>query len=951
MKKGKKILAAFLSVLMLFNVCGYAQAEETEKAGKAEKVDDTWYYHSQNEGEYVFEKVSHPDRGADEVDGFLDEADSRSQSYAWSAIECGDYIYVGTCYNSTYGIYWRNVNAMMQKLGKTPAEAAQIARDFVQFVFNDKFDETLRPRGIIVRFHKETGAFEPVYDSKNDSDAVMQATNCSGYRMAFEFHDKLYFVSLAQPTMFLLEVDPSDPENPKCEVVFKRSLSATGQQAQIAAGVHGLIVYDDEILMCLADEATDGSKYLDGQPHPEGGVIVASRDGKNWRVIADENDLGPSGYHTYDGLMGGGIWDIIEFNGHLYVTVVTDLTDLATGIVNKQGFAMYRGTKGGDGEFTWEMVVGDTAKEGVNYPYGLGTKYMMACNLWVYDNHLYMGSYNDPMLDLTEVAARANFEPLYYDLHYSISLYRMDQDEKIELIGGTPNEVFPEKVGNMGPGLGGNGNQYVWRMLNHNDQLWIATYDTSTLTSAFTQLTDSQLVGMSKEEYMQRLKQIEKMLNSFAALEGKYDDIFDKVFGSDMIRNLFDSIQRFVDTNVGNENPVPAFEKFMESYHAFKDRFVFAQKQRGFVDDIKNFYEVMKELNGQFIQGMDRIVEEVKGPVFYFGTNYYMKQSVPGFDLLVTKDGVNFEVVTNDGFGDPSNHGVRTLTSADDGKNLFVGTANPFYGGQMWKLVTEASKQETDKSELADLVEKVKEMDLNLYTEESAAAVKDALERAEEVLVREDATQEEVTAAKDALEEAVNNLELKEQEKEGYTIWVDGAVYKENCKYNDAVTVEAGEVEGKEFAGWKVNGQIVSLKPVYKFYVAGNTEIETVYKEVEAPAVEEKAAAMLSNVIVTKNNDGKSDIRFVGQLVVPEGYKLKSAGLVWSAADGTTLELGNNAVKTTYISTISNTNQFSTTIKGVPGGRFVRGVIFATMINTETNEIVVYAEEAKVVAE
>lgn len=828
MKKGKRILAVILGIVMLFGTWGgQAQAQEIDKAGTAEKVDDTWYYHSQNEDKYVFEKVSHPDRGAGEVDGFLDEADSRSQSYAWSAIECGDYIYVGTCYNSTYGIYWRNVNAMMLGLGKTPAEAAQIARDFVQFMFNDRFDETLRPRGVLMRFHKETGEFECVYDSKNDSDPVMQATNCSGYRMAFEFHDKLYFVSLGQPTMFLLEIDPSNPEEPKCEVVFKRSLSLTGQQAQIAAGVHGLIVYEDEILMCLADEATDGSKYLDGQPHPEGGLIVASKDGKTWRVIADEDDLGPSGYHNYDGLMGGGIWDIIEFNGHLYVTVVTDLTDPETGIVNKQGFSMYRGTKEDDGTFIWEMIVGDTSKEGVNYPYGLGTKYMMACNLWIYDDHLYMGSYNDPMLDLTEVPARANFEPLYYDLHYSISLYRMDKDEKIELVGGTPNEVFPEKIGNMGPGLGGNSNQYVWRMLNHDDKLWIATYDTSTLTSVFTQLTDGQLVGMTEEEYMQRLKQIEKLLNSFADLEGKYDSIFDKVFGSDMMRNLFDSIQRFIDANIGNENPVPAYEEFVESYNAFKDRFKFAQKQRGIVEDIQKFYEAMKALNEQFIVQMDKIVEEVKGPVYYFGTNYYIKNSVQGFDLLVSEDGINFEVVTNDGFGDPSNHGVRTLTSADGGQNLFVGTANPFYGGQMWKMVSEASEPTAvDKTELAELVKSVKEMAFGQYTKDSVSTVKNALEKAEEISNREDATQEEVTAAKEALEEAVNNLKLKA----GYTVYVDGKIYRKNCKYNEVVTVKAKKVKGREFAGWKIDGQIVSLDPVYQFQVVNNTEIETVYK-------------------------------------------------------------------------------------------------------------------------
>lgn len=58
-----------------------------------------------------------------------------------------------------------------------------------------------------------------------------------------------------------------------------------------------------------------------------------------------------------DGLNGGGIWDIIEYNGSMYVTVVTDKS--IDGHINKQGFAMYRGDKHEDGSFTWTQVIGD----------------------------------------------------------------------------------------------------------------------------------------------------------------------------------------------------------------------------------------------------------------------------------------------------------------------------------------------------------------------------------------------------------------------------------------------------------------------------------------------------------------------------------------------------------------------------------------------------------------
>ena len=68
-----------------------------------------------------------------------------------------------------------------------------------------------------------------------------------------------------------------------------------------------------------------------------------------------------------------------------------------------------------------------------------------------------------------------------------------------------------------------------------------------------------------------------------------------------------------------------------------------------------------------------------------------------GFDLFVTADGSDIQPVTLDGgfgetfgetasgdVGDFYNYGVRTLLSSGD--DLFVGTANPFKGAQVWKL-------------------------------------------------------------------------------------------------------------------------------------------------------------------------------------------------------------------------------------------------------------------------
>ena len=55
------------------------------------------------------------------------------------------------------------------------------------------------------------------------------------------------------------------------------------------------------------------------------------------------------------------------------------------------------------------------------------------------------------------------------------------------------------------------------------------------------------------------------------------------------------------------------------------------------------------------------------------------------FNKIKTSDYiVNFSKVNINGFNDKYNYGLRTFVSSTDG--LYIGTANPFYGGQLWKL-------------------------------------------------------------------------------------------------------------------------------------------------------------------------------------------------------------------------------------------------------------------------
>lgn len=524
---------------------------------------------------------------------------------------------------------------------------------------------------------------------------------------------------MGKPTATLVEVDPYTNE---AQIAYYNNRF----NRAVASGVHGLIVYDGEILMCLATDDYDGNKT-------PGGIIVASSDPSadlsKWRVIADQDDFDNlPAVMSNDGLNGGGIWDIIEYNGHLYVTVVTDKN--IDGKINKQGFAMYRGDKDSNGNFTWKQIIGD--KPGSKYGYGFGIDYSMSCNLWVYNGYLYMGTYNDPMLDLAEVPATGNFELLYNDLDHSIYLYRMDANENFEQVAGkNDNPYFPNgPIGNLGAGLGNNSNQYVWRMGEHNGELYIGTYDTATITYKFTQITDGQLRDMEYDDIRGRADELHKALNR--AL-GEYSDnvlfqwFLNKTVFSDYTLQLIQELAGFATDMSADKNPVPDYRQMLSDYEAFKAKVYGILDNLSLTDAVKfavenpeataqllaedvseasistmswkdklNFVNTMKErikaMLDEIFKVYDTVVydETIHNFVYYFGCNYYSQKSDPGFDLLVSKDGVNFDVITSDGFGDAANHGLRCITSTEQG--VFLGTANPYYGTQLWRMYSDADK-------------------------------------------------------------------------------------------------------------------------------------------------------------------------------------------------------------------------------------------------------------------
>ena len=627
---------------------------------------------------YTITKVSHPDRGAGQSDGILPfevmgEESNRNQSYVWSSVEYGNYIYLGTCWNPISGIYYRNLKnnltSLFEKRGdKNPAQkAGTVATNILNVMYDGNFpDGATSTKGTpcIMRVNKYTYETELVYVEKESSAFV----NWNGYRMAIEYKGKLYFACAGYPTSRLLQIDPKTKAT---KVVMQK----TAENSAFSNGIRGLTVMNGKLLVSLATDGADpdhmfenGSqlpqayqnaikaiakkdvRYKDDNPRMEGVRLLETDDPENvdsWKVIANQEtfDNLPACW-IRDSINGGGLWDLAEFNGSLYVSMVTGKTDATTGVNHKQGFAVYRGDPQKDGSWKWTPIIGDTSK-GAKYEFGLGKKQSCAGNLYVYKDHLYIGGYNDPMLDLAEIGNKADFHLLYQDLKNPACLNRMDKNGNIELINDD--------------GFGAASTQYLWRFSEYNNKLVIGTFDITTLAKGFTQLTDGSLSEMTPEEFKKKMDYVEDLLESL-----KKDPSDIAVASEDeSVDEMMDQLEDMKDIVEGDNRSREVDQDIVEVYDEL-------------IENYKKFVKpLLHEIDPELEKQIDDIIlnSTVENFVYYYGCSQIVSKQEAGCDVLVSSDGVHFDALTRNGFNDKYNHGGRAFIPTDNG--LFIGMANP----------------------------------------------------------------------------------------------------------------------------------------------------------------------------------------------------------------------------------------------------------------------------------
>ena len=648
----KRVISGVLAAAMLsaLPVQLLASAEGAEAAAEVNTWEDltsvesledsnTFYY---NKNGYTFEKLSHPEKDVKTADGVVDylgdgavdvvtdpeaegyNAGDRGQNYAWAAVGYGDWIYVGTC----YAAIGNTLSLMKSSLGDEFDD--RVLKATFDALYNGTFfleeADGGKPKGVLVKINTKTGETKVLMSGTLNGHTPL-------FRNAIEYHGKLYFCGSVGGggIGFLPSVWQVDPETDECKVVYAGLNSvqdyAAAYKEGISTGIRGMCVYQDQLVISnVTMDATTGKSSAT--------LLISSDPEKGFTQIADSESLfNYPAYRYADSIYGGSIWDMVEYNNSLYVSICTGTLDNMPNKNTMQSFALVRGDRNADGTFTWTPVAGDQKKDGARYTFGIDPERTRsgAANLMVFNDYLYIGEYNDEEIALERILfsktgknADGQFGGgldcrfLNANLDQSVNLYRMDKNENMELVVGNSTKMFPNgSLSGLKSGFGRNENQYIWRMEVYDGKLYVGTHDASSLLECFGQFVNGNLLKRTPSEWKDQWSYLKALMKALAT----------------------------VDPN-GTGNPDTLAQTIKFSYN-----FVFKNIT------VRNMASAIKLLN-------------------------YLRTAKRGFDLYVTEDGVNFETITIDGFGDPYNHGLRVFATTDQG--LCLGTANPFFGTQIW---------------------------------------------------------------------------------------------------------------------------------------------------------------------------------------------------------------------------------------------------------------------------
>lgn len=102
-------------------------------------------------------------------------------------------------------------------------------------------------------------------------------------------------------------------------------------------------------------------------------------------------------------------------------------------------------------------------------------------------------------------------------------------------------------------------------------------------------------------------------------------------------------------------------------------------------------------INNNFGKEIAKLKDAAEALKMYKEISEIVSNDEQGFDIFKTADGENWEVVTNNGFGDKYNYGALRFLTTEEG--MYITTANPFYGGQLYLLSNDKAQPQPVEEE------------------------------------------------------------------------------------------------------------------------------------------------------------------------------------------------------------------------------------------------------------
>ena len=701
-------------------------------------------------GTTEFTKISNPTSGPMDPDGLNTNDPkfdaNRLNSYAWAVASRGDYIYIGT--NRT--LFGSALNATAELVKKQNSNInEEVLGKIAKVISGDEVPVLLPEKDYIpqiIRFDVNDGSSKVIYqpDTVEDNDGHLYykdkdgnpvktadvASETLSFRSVIEYNGNLYFGTLGVNMLRLVRVDEEDKATIPFETIGSySSLRACCLYDNPLSEEPGQEEYRKTIFFGGQD-ATYKKWQTYRQEHLGGDIPLpiairyldpktAGTDKEDWSgLVADYDDFGEYAYASVYVTGGGNVWDLCSYNGKLYLILAYD-----------DGWVMFRGEKGGKdpNEFgwTWTEIVGNNSEyrpamdeeirdlnDEYEFLYGCREYNPQALNgsgllestatPYVYNGKMYIGSFdNATALQaqtttklLTKFAALQQgkigptltqiFAPFYEVLAHPQHIWVMDEKEIIKPVD-SANEL-----------LEGTTTDYVWRFIEYNGKLYTGTFDSATAYNYYLDFTMDRVINVLREQ-RDKLPDYLKQL-----LDGKFSGKLQQAFTSgklglslhadDDAKEAVDGLQ---DAAIKASTDAEAFfagdkdvEDLLASMTALEDAeddLQAATKSSGLKlnDADGSKLSAIQGKAREMIEFLQKLID-VEGLKYLAKARKLIRKDEAGFDIFVTEDGENWDRIVGDGLHDRFNYGARTFTICND--ELYVGTANPYFGAQLWKI-------------------------------------------------------------------------------------------------------------------------------------------------------------------------------------------------------------------------------------------------------------------------